>query len=111
MRRRRLVTSFTRRCKPHRTGSVTGTEGAHHLAHWLECQRKGKQLNAPLARTDSTLSIQSTIATALEQHLLHLKKFTYRLDGDNIRFGLNKDLGFSEKDRNENIRRTGEVCR
>ena len=52
---------------------------------------------------------QSTIACALEQHLLHLKKFTYRLDGDNIRFGLNKDLGFDEKSRNENIRRIGEV--
>ena len=35
----------------------------------------------------------------------------YRLDGDNVRFGLNKDLGFSEKDRNENIRRIGEVAR
>ena len=53
--------------------------------------------------------MQSTIACALEQHLLHLHKFTYRLDGDNIRFGLNKDLGFDEKSRNENIRRIGEV--
>lgn len=53
---------------------------------------------------------QSTIACALEQHLLHLKKFSYRLDGDNIRFGLNKDLGFDEKSRVENIRRIGEVC-
>jgi adenylylsulfate kinase len=52
---------------------------------------------------------QSTIACALEQHLLHLHKFTYRLDGDNVRFGLNKDLGFDEKSRNENIRRIGEV--
>ena len=55
--------------------------------------------------------MQSTIACALEQHLLHLHKFTYRLDGDNIRFGLNKDLGFSEKDRNENIRRIAEVAK
>jgi len=47
----------------------------------------------------------------LEQHLLHLKKFVYRLDGDNIRFGLNKDLGFDEKSRNENIRRIGEVSK
>lgn len=52
---------------------------------------------------------KSTIACALEQHLLHLQKFTYRLDGDNVRFGLNKDLGFDEKSRNENIRRIGEV--
>lgn len=45
----------------------------------------------------------------MEQHLLHLGKFAYRLDGDNIRFGLNKDLGFDEKSRNENIRRISEV--
>ncbi|KAF8633954.1 hypothetical protein AX15_001136 [Amanita polypyramis BW_CC] len=54
---------------------------------------------------------KSTIACALEQHLLQLKKFAYRLDGDNIRFGLNKDLGFDERSRNENIRRIGEVAR
>ena len=59
---------------------------------------------------DSCRQSQSTIACALEQHLLHLRKFSYRLDGDNIRFGLNKDLGFDEKSRNENIRRIGEVC-
>lgn len=41
--------------------------------------------------------------------MVTLKKFSYRLDGDNIRFGLNKDLGFSEADRNENIRRISEV--
>jgi adenylylsulfate kinase len=52
---------------------------------------------------------KSTIACALEQHLLHLHKFSYRLDGDNVRLGLNKDLGFDEKSRNENIRRIGEV--
>lgn len=57
------------------------------------------------------LTSQSTIATALEQHLLHLRKSAFRLDGDNIRFGLNKDLGFSEKDREENIRRIGEVSK
>jgi len=61
--------------------------------------------------TGLSASGKSTIAVALEQHLLHLKRFTYRLDGDNIRFGLNKDLGFSEKDRNENIRRIGEVAK
>ncbi|EPQ30251.1 uncharacterized protein PFL1_02367 [Pseudozyma flocculosa PF-1] len=59
--------------------------------------------------TGLSASGKSTIATALEQHLLHLKKSAYRLDGDNIRFGLNKDLGFSPKDREENIRRIAEV--
>lgn len=62
-----------------------------------------------LAFSFDLMPSQSTIACALEQHLVHLKKFAYRLDGDNIRFGLNKDLGFSEADRNENIRRIGEV--
>ncbi|KAF7332480.1 hypothetical protein MKEN_00130100 [Mycena kentingensis (nom. inval.)] len=61
--------------------------------------------------TGLSASGKSTIACALEQHLLHLHKFVYRLDGDNIRFGLNKDLGFDEKSRNENIRRIGEVSK
>ncbi|BAM78946.1 adenylylsulfate kinase [Cyanidioschyzon merolae strain 10D] len=54
---------------------------------------------------------KSTIACALEQALLHRGYFAYRLDGDNVRHGLNKDLGFSADDRAENIRRTGEVAR
>jgi len=61
--------------------------------------------------TGLSASGKSTIATALEQHLLHLGVAAYRLDGDNVRFGLNKDLGFSEKDRNENIRRIAEVAK
>lgn len=61
--------------------------------------------------TGLSASGKSTVATALEQHLLHLGLASYRLDGDNVRFGLNKDLGFSDKDRNENIRRIGEVAK
>lgn len=61
--------------------------------------------------TGLSASGKSTIATALEQHLLHLGFAAYRLDGDNVRFGLNKDLGFSEQDRNENIRRIAEVAK
>ena len=68
-----------------------------------------KQRGFTLWFTGLSASGKSTIATALEQHLLHLGLAAYRLDGDNVRFGLNKDLGFSEKDRNENIRRIGEV--
>ncbi|WFC94406.1 adenylyl-sulfate kinase [Malassezia brasiliensis] len=67
------------------------------------------QQGATIWLTGLSASGKSTIATALEQHLLHLKKSAYRLDGDNIRFGLNKDLGFSPKDREENIRRISEV--
>ncbi|KAK9765149.1 Adenylyl-sulfate kinase [Basidiobolus ranarum] len=54
---------------------------------------------------------KSTIAIALEQHLLHNHIPSYRLDGDNIRFGLNKNLGFSPDDRTENIRRIAEVAK
>ncbi|KAK0462581.1 adenylyl-sulfate kinase [Desarmillaria tabescens] len=61
--------------------------------------------------TGLSASGKSTIACALEQHLLHLHKTSYRLDGDNVRFGLNKDLGFDEKSRNENIRRISEVSK
>ncbi|WP_415407789.1 adenylyl-sulfate kinase [Sulfurovum sp. CS9] len=52
---------------------------------------------------------KSTIANAVEVKLAELKKHTYLLDGDNVRHGLNKDLGFSDTDRVENIRRIGEV--
>ncbi|KAF3061708.1 Adenylyl-sulfate kinase [Daldinia childiae] len=61
--------------------------------------------------TGLSASGKSTVATALEQHLLHLNIAAYRLDGDNVRFGLNKNLGFSDADRQENIRRIGEVAK
>ncbi|KAI5118933.1 hypothetical protein M0805_003757 [Coniferiporia weirii] len=70
-----------------------------------------KQKGVTVWLTGLSASGKSTIACALEQHLLHLGKFAYRLDGDNVRFGLNKDLGFDEKSRNENIRRIGEVAK
>lgn len=54
---------------------------------------------------------KSTIANALEEMLHHNGNFTYLLDGDNIRHGLNSDLGFDEGSRVENIRRVGEVAK
>lgn len=54
---------------------------------------------------------KSTLADALEQRLCSAGIKTYLLDGDNIRFGLNKNLDFSEAGRQENIRRIGEVCK
>ena len=54
---------------------------------------------------------KSTIANALEEKLNKLGKHTYILDGDNLRHGLNKDLGFDIESRNENVRRTAEVAR
>ncbi|MGA1079646.1 MAG: sulfate adenylyltransferase subunit CysN [Steroidobacteraceae bacterium] len=54
---------------------------------------------------------KSTIANLVEKQLLALGRHTYLLDGDNVRHGLNKDLGFTEADRVENIRRVAEVSR
>lgn len=54
---------------------------------------------------------KSTLANELEKKLYENKVRTYILDGDNIRKGLNKDLGFSDNDRTENIRRIGEVSK
>lgn len=54
---------------------------------------------------------KSTIATALERYLCSQGQHTYLLDGDNVRLGLCEDLGFSDADREENIRRVAEVAR
>lgn len=54
---------------------------------------------------------KSTIAVILERMLLDRGRLAYRLDGDNVRHGLNKNLGFGESDRAENIRRVGEVAK
>lgn len=54
---------------------------------------------------------KSTIANLVEKRLLWMERHTYLLDGDNVRHGLNKDLGFTAQDRVENIRRIGEVAK
>ena len=54
---------------------------------------------------------KSTIANLVERRLYALGRHTFLLDGDNVRHGLNKDLGFTDADRVENIRRVGEVAR
>ncbi|MBC5774656.1 adenylyl-sulfate kinase [Pontibacter sp. KCTC 32443] len=54
---------------------------------------------------------KSTLALRLEHHLFHLGFKVYLLDGDNLRSGLNSDLGFNNDDRKENIRRVGEVAK
>lgn len=82
-------------------GDVTREEREGLLGH------KG----ATLWMTGLSGSGKSTIAVALEQVLLKSSVSAYRLDGDNIRHGLNKNLGFSADDRAENIRRVGEVAK
>ena len=54
---------------------------------------------------------KSTIANLVETKLVRMNRHTFLLDGDNVRHGLNKDLGFTDADRVENIRRVGEVAR
>jgi adenylylsulfate kinase len=61
--------------------------------------------------TGLSASGKSTIASELEHRLFHNKINTFVLDGDNVRHGLCKDLGFSAKDRKENLRRVGEVAK
>jgi len=69
------------------------------------------QQGATLWFTGLSGSGKSTIAVALEQALFQRSKLSYRLDGDNIRLGINKNLGFSADDRSENIRRIGEIAK
>ena len=70
-----------------------------------------KQRGTTLWFTGLSGSGKSTIASRVEKLLLQEGRFSYRLDGDNIRHGLCADLGFSEKDRHENIRRVAEVAK
>lgn len=74
-------------------------------------QRLLNQKGVVVWMTGLSGSGKSTIACLLEQMLLDRGKLAYRLDGDNIRLGLNKNLGFSAADRAENIRRIGEVAK
>jgi len=70
-----------------------------------------RQRGATIWFTGLSGSGKSTIAVALERALYNIGKLSYRLDGDNVRLGINKNLGFSEADRTENIRRIGEVAK
>ena len=85
---------------------------------WHEGEVTSEERHKNLGQKGCTLwmtglsgSGKSTVAVALEQVLLQRGHHAYRLDGDNIRMGLNKNLGFSPEDRDENIRRIGEVAK
>ena len=88
--------------------NITWHEGA--VSH-EEREKLLNQKGVTVWMTGLSASGKSTIACILEQMLLHRRKHAYRLDGDNIRHGLNKNLGFSAEDRAENIRRIGEVAK
>lgn len=82
----------------------------HHVTKKERSQMKS-QKPCILWFTGLSGSGKSTIANAVENRLHAEGLHTYLLDGDNVRHGLNKDLGFSDEDRVENIRRIGEVAK
>jgi adenylylsulfate kinase len=92
---------------------IKATNITRHEGHVKRAEREQllKQLGATLWFTGLSASGKSTIAYTLEHALVQQGRLAYVLDGDNIRHGLNKNLGFSAEDREENIRRIGEVAK
>ena len=84
-----------------------------HAGHVTRADRERLlgQRGATVWLTGLSGSGKSTIAVAAERELVHRGRLAYVLDGDNVRHGLNKNLGFSPADRSENIRRIGEVAK
>ncbi len=94
------------------------TEQKATNVHWHEGDITREDRNKLLNQKGATLwftglsgSGKSTVAVALEGALLERGNLSYRLDGDNVRLGINKNLGFSAEDRTENIRRIGEIAK
>lgn len=86
--------------------------------HWHEGEIKRTDRAAILGHKGATLwftglsgSGKSTVAVAVEKALAARGVLSYRLDGDNVRLGINANLGFSAEDRHENIRRVGEISK
>jgi adenylylsulfate kinase len=96
---------------PH--SEIKATNITWHEGHVGRDERHGllKQKGATLWFTGLSGSGKSTVAFTLEHALVQAGRLAYVLDGDNIRHGLNKNLGFSAADREENIRRIGEVAK
>ena len=99
-------------------GLVTGIKAARSDVYWhrLDVSKEARSLlngqkPAVLWFTGLSGAGKSTIANLVEKQLLAMGRHTMTLDGDNVRHGLNRDLGFSEADRVENIRRIAEVSK
>jgi adenylylsulfate kinase len=92
---------------------IKATNITWHEGHVTREERAGflKQKGCTIWFTGLSGSGKSTIAYTLEHALVQRGHMAYVLDGDNIRHGLNKNLGFSAPDREENIRRIGEVAK
>jgi adenylylsulfate kinase len=92
---------------------IKATNITWHEGHVTREERNAllRQKGATLWFTGLSGSGKSTIAFTLEHALVQQGRLAYVLDGDNIRHGLNKNLGFSAADREENIRRIGEVAK
>ncbi|UCE86139.1 MAG: adenylyl-sulfate kinase [Deltaproteobacteria bacterium] len=95
---------------------MTESRSTHITWHAGEVSRADRekilgQRGATIWLTGLSGSGKSTIAVATEKRLLEKGRASYVLDGDNIRHGLNRNLGFSPEDRTENIRRIGEVAK
>jgi len=93
---------------PDRSPNVTWHAGAVRRE---DRERTLGQRGATLWFTGLSGSGKSTVAVRVEELLRDRGRLSYRLDGDNLRHGLNRDLGFAPADRTENVRRTGEVCK
>jgi adenylylsulfate kinase len=92
---------------------IRATNITRHEGHVTRDERAKllKQQGCTLWFTGLSGSGKSTFAYTLEHALVQAGRLSYVLDGDNIRFGLNKNLGFTAADREENIRRIGEVAK
>jgi len=93
-----------------KSGNIKYHEGISREEKWKNVGHKG----ITLWMTGLSGSGKSTVSVALERALVQKQPksyFVYRLDGDNLRFGLNRDLGFAPDDRKENVRRVSEVAR
>ena len=120
----RFVPRFVPRFAPTRALSTASSSTDHKATNivWSEllapAERQALMDGAPRLQhkgacvwlTGLSGSGKSTVGAALEVELIKQGMRSYRLDGDNVRFGLNKDLGFSAEDREENLRRIGEVA-
>ena len=102
----------------HRYAAATAQLDDGNVITWHDGTVSREQREAIVNQTGCTIwftglsaSGKSTITAALEQELAAEGRLSYRLDGDNVRMGLNKGLTLSDEDRTENVRRVGEVCR